>query len=370
MQPQKALYFPKLDNLRFFAFVLVFIHHAPYYHKSIIWKTISNFGWMGVDLFLCLSAFLFARLLLVEFQEFGDINVRYFYFRRALRIWPLYFFFFSVLLIISVLQSGWVSELWIRSIGMITFTDNLFTADMGYNTIILYSAHLWTISYEEQFYAVIPWILRKFYKIKSAKTIRILIVAILFGMLTRALFIYYGVTHPAIWVLPITHFESIFGGLILGLGLIDKILKKIPGWLELISGVLALWLITYLPNIGEIQWKLMLTYPLIGIGMSFILHAVLTAKLWPISFFLRNQVLSYLGKLSYGLYVYHFVGIKLAYTVSDYLVSPKRIIVYPTTVFITGLMITTLISILSYHLLEKPFLRLKERFSFIQTRPI
>jgi peptidoglycan/LPS O-acetylase OafA/YrhL len=370
MQPQKTLYFPKLDNLRFFAFLLVFIHHAPHFDNISIWRTVSNFGWLGVDLFLCLSAFLFARLLLIEFHKFGNVNIRYFYLRRVLRIWPLYFLFFSMMLIISMLQFGWISNVWIRSIGMITFTENIFTAVLGYNTIILYSAHIWTISYEEQFYLVIPWILRKFYQIESAKTIRILLVAILVGMLTRMIFIYYGVSHPAIWVLPITHFESIFGGLILGLGLYDRIMDKIPGWVHLIGGVLALWLVTTLPNINEIQWKLMLTYPLVGIGMSLILYAVLTARLWPISFIIENKIFRYLGKLSYGLYVYHIVSIKLAHTLSEYLISPKRTVVYPITVLITGLIITIMISVLSYHLFEKPFLHLKERFSFIRTRPL
>ena len=364
------MYFPKLDTLRFFAFLLVFIHHAPFFYDNLIWRTLSNFGWLGVDLFLCLSAFLFARLLLIEFREYGNINVRYFYLRRLLRIWPLYFLFFSMMLIISVLRFGWVSELLIRSIGLITFTDNIFTAVMGYNTIILYSAHIWTNSYEEQFYLVIPWVLRKFYQIKPSKTIRTLLIAIALGMLTRAIFIYFGVNHPAIWVLPITHFESIFGGLIIGLGLFDSILRKIPGWVQLMSGVLVLWLVTTLPNINEIQWKLMLTYPLVGIGMSLILHAVLTAKLWPISFLFENKILSYLGKLSYGLYVYHIVGIKFAHTLSEYFISPKRVLVYPAIVLIIGLMITIAISIISYHLYEKLFLRLKERFSFIQTRPL
>ena len=104
---KSALYYPELDSLRFFAFLLVLVHHAPYVKYIPLWKELSLYGWMGVDLFLALSAFLFARLLFVEHQEKGNINIGYFYLRRALRIWPLYFMFATVMLIVTIQKNGW-----------------------------------------------------------------------------------------------------------------------------------------------------------------------------------------------------------------------------------------------------------------------
>ena len=363
-------YYPELDSLRFFAFLLVLIHHSPYMKSVALWQTLSKYGWMGVDLFLGLSAFLFARLLYVEYQEKGDINVSYFYFRRALRIWPLYFFFFTAMLIISIQQDGWTPYMLKRSIGMLTFTDNIFTAIFGYNLVIWFSDHLWTISYEEQFYIIIPWVLRKFYQIKRVTTVFILISVMFIGMAIRALFIYNQVKHPDIWVLPITHFEAIFGGLIIGLGLFDKILKKIPSLILLSGGVLALYLVTRLPDIEDIQWMLMLTYPLIGLGMSFILSAVMQGNIWLLSTLFKNKILGYLGKISYGLYVYHVACIWLAQKIIETVISPERLLVHPLSILLLALTITILISMLSYHFLEKPFLRLKKRFTLIQSRPI
>ena len=367
---KSALYYPELDSLRFFAFLLVLVHHAPYVSYIPLWKTLSLYGWMGVDLFLALSAFLFARLLFVEHQEKGTVNVGYFYLRRALRIWPLYFIFLGVMVIITIQKNGWNSVVMQRFIGMLTFTDNLASARMGYNTAILYSAHIWTISYEEQFYLIIPWVLRKFYQLKNSTTVAILAGAMLIGMLIRALFIYFQFDHPVIWVLPITHFESIFGGLMVGLGLFDKPLKKIPGWLLLLTGIFALYLVTSLPNVNYIQWRLMYTYPLIGIGTSLILFAVMQGNLGPLTYMLKNKVLGYLGKISYGLYVFHFVGLELARNLISAYVSEARLLVYPATVLLLSLAITIAISMLSYQFLEKPFLRLKERFTFIKSRPI
>jgi len=367
---KSALYYPELDSLRFFAFLLVLVHHAPYVRSIPLWKTLSIYGWMGVDLFLCLSAFLFARLLFVEYQEKGNINVGYFYLRRALRIWPLYFIFLGVMLIITILLNGWNSVVMQRFIGMLTFTDNLASAMMGYNTAILYSAHIWTISYEEQFYLIIPWVLRKLYKIRNSTTGAILVGAMLIGMLIRALFIYNQFDHPVIWVLPITHFESIFGGLMVGLGLFDKHLKNIPGWLLLLVGAFALYLVTSLPNVNLIQWRLMLTYPLIGIGTSLILFAVMQGNLGPLSYLFKNKILGYLGKISYGLYVFHFVGLELAYNLTKTYITEERLLVYPATVLLLSLIITVAISMASYQFLERPFLRLKERFTFIKSRPV
>ena len=50
-------------------------------------------GGLGVDLFFCLSSFLITKLLLIEHEQTASIDIKSFYIRRILRIWPLYFFF-------------------------------------------------------------------------------------------------------------------------------------------------------------------------------------------------------------------------------------------------------------------------------------
>lgn len=363
-------YYPELDGLRFLAFLLVLIHHS-YYSESIpVWNILHNYGWIGVDIFLCLSAFLFTKLLFVEYEEKDTINIPYFYLRRILRIWPLYFFFFGIMLIYSLFLTGWDTNILLRSIGILTFTDNLFTMVYGYNRAIAFSKHLWTISYEEQFYLIIPWVLRVLYKFKKMTTIYILGIGMLIGVAIRLIFIYYKIRHPDIWVFPFTHFESILGGIIIGLGLFDKQLKKIPSWLSFITGVIVLWLVSNLPNVNITQWELMLTYPLVGIGTSLILFATLNGNLGFVSILLRNQWLRYLGKISYGLYVYHLIGIKLSSYIVDSFVSPNQHAVYPILVLISTLIVTIVISTLSYEILEKTFLRIKDRFTLIHSRSI
>ena len=256
-----------------------------------------------------------------------------------------------------------------RALGMLTFTDNFMAARWGYNNAILYSNHLWTISYEEQVYLLIPWVLLFLYQRKPSTAGLFLLGMGLLGTFIRAFMIYRGTNHPDIWVLPFSHFDSVLGGIVIGLGVLDKPLKKIPNLIWLALGILALWQVTQLPNVQKIQWELMYTYPLVGIGTSLIIYSLTQGNLWALSPLLRVRPLAYLGKISYGLYVYHKLGIYLAYRVVNQHIEPERELAYPAAGLLLALLITVIISTVSYEAFEKFFLRMKERFAVVKSRP-
>ncbi len=366
---KSSFYIPELDSLRFFAFLLVLIHHAGYSELINWWEVVARYGWMGVDLFLCLSAFLFTRLLYAEYQATGTVAVKNFYIRRAFRIWPLYIFFLILAIFLTVQKEGWSDFLITRALGMLTFTDNFLTARWGYNNSILYTPHLWTISYEEQVYLLIPWVLLFLYRRSGTTVSWLLLGAGLLGTLIRAVMIYRGVEHPDIWVLPYSHFDSVLGGIVIGLGTLDKQLKKVPNLIWLVLGILALWQVTELPNVQRIQWKLMLTYPLVGIGTSLIIYALTQGNLWAVSFLFRNKLLAYLGKISYGLYVYHKLGIFLANRIVHQYIEPTRELAEPVAGLLLAFLITVAMSVISYEAFEKFFLRMKDRFAVVKSRP-
>lgn len=373
----KTVYYPELDGLRFLAFLLVYIHHAPQLPTFGLLKPFESFfsilheyGWIGVDLFLCLSAFLFTKLLFTEHAIQGEINVKNFYIRRLLRIWPLYYVFITLMIVMTVSSQGWNGTVALRSLGLATFTDNIMAAFLGYN-MIFKSAHLWTISYEEQFYAVIPWLLRRLFGMSREEKLKI-VLAIFFGFTAiRAFMIYQNVDHPAIWVLPITHFEAILGGIVIGLGWLDHLRERISSQVLMAIGIIFLILVCNLPNLKIIGWNLMLSYPLVGAGVALIVSAILQEKQSFLKNIFRNKGVAYLGKISYGLYVYHLLAIQYGILIaSRFKIYPSRAVVFPLVVFIVGFGLTVVFSSASYRFLERPFLRLKGKFTTIQSRPI
>lgn len=102
---KNKFYFPALDGFRFIAFLMVFIDHSippiTIAGNSILYKFHhSGFLNFGVDLFFVLSAFLITKLLMIEHSIFGNFSIKDFLIRRALRIYPLYFFTLFICIIV------------------------------------------------------------------------------------------------------------------------------------------------------------------------------------------------------------------------------------------------------------------------------
>ncbi|CAM1372492.1 acyltransferase family protein [Tenacibaculum xiamenense] len=364
-QLKKRFYLPELDGLRFFAFLLVFIHHHPLISKVPVLSNLHTYGWIGVDLFFCLSAFLFAKLLIAEYKKTDTIHLKRFYIRRFFRIWPVYFLFTAIAISVFISTTDITSNLGLRIFGLFTFTDNIFTAINSYNPIP-FVPHLWTIAYEEQFYLIIPFLILLLVKVPSKMRFICFFISMILLNLIRTYFILEEISHPAIWVLPITHFESIVFGIVLGFGGFI-FLKKIcsPEILSLV-GVLFFCVICYLPNITETTYWLNVTYPLVGLSTTFILFAVLESN--SLQKFFSNKILVFLGKRSYGLYLYHFIGNWVGWQLVNYfkIEDTSALIISFTCSFF----VTIVISVVSYRFIETPFLKLKKNFEVIASRPV
>src|SRR5688572_15237444 len=210
----KRFFIPQLDSLRFIAFLFIFIHHSSFQGIPFL-ASIQNIGWIGVDIFFCLSAFLLTRLLLFEIADMRSVNIPNFFMRRILRIWPLYFTYCIIAILFSYYQGVLTHENWFRALGLLSFTDNILASIHYYNPI-LFTGHLWTISMEEQFYLMIPFVVSFLAGRNPRLRNLLLFIVLIIGTFIRLVFIDEGIKHPAIWVLPVTHFESILAGIFLG----------------------------------------------------------------------------------------------------------------------------------------------------------
>jgi peptidoglycan/LPS O-acetylase OafA/YrhL len=134
----------------------------------------------------------------------------------------------------------------------------------------------------------------------------------------------------------------------------------------LLCGGVATWIAVYAftvtsPTLQFTTWRMAVGHPFTALASAAVLLAVLGAQ----HAFFRNQILLYLGKISYGLYVLHefahFCAIRLVHASTPLAVLAQSIV---------GLALTIALAAASYRWLESPFLRLKERFAHVQSRPV
>lgn len=361
-----------LDGLRAIAFLIIFALHAE----------LLQFGWMGVQLFFVLSGFLITDILLrmKEKLSFKQYLVK-FYIRRVLRIFPLYYFFLLVMLGLST---------YFVSIGYKTNIMKVFIDQVSYAFLYIYNfysiyteyetsrliEHLWSLSVEEQFYIFWP-LLIFFTPTKYMK--QLFIAGIILGPLFRvSFFILYELidfqflrtpVSVALYPLPFTHIDAFAFGAYISRFSIPKAKEQliyltitipIIGFSSQylatgeIGTVSALGYPTKLPNAYQFLWA----YTLLNYWCAVLIYCVVQEKMF--TRFLESAPLRYLGKISYGLYIYHFPILWFAIRIRDIsaFVNTNHL-QYDLLAFVG----TILIASLSYHFIEKPFIQMKDHFA-------
>jgi peptidoglycan/LPS O-acetylase OafA/YrhL len=347
------MYFPRLDGIRFVAIMMVIILHFA----SSIGKHFST-GFYGVNLFFVLSGFLITSILISSKEK--SISKAYFTFviRRALRIFPAYYLTIFILILIG-------SEFIVNDLSyLLTYTYNYFVNDAE---SLPAHAHFWSLAVEEQFYIFFPiFVILLRSNIRYLTFFFILIISIayaqvFFDFLNIKKYDYVGLL-------------TNMGPLALGaLGAVvnkeSRLIKLIFGNIIIeISAIGFLILVLYTKN-----FKLMILFSSI-INLFLVLKASkFEYNLNFINIFLQNKIVTYVGKVSYGIYLYHGIVGKF---VSKYIFQPiwdwipfKQ---FPAISFLYDfdwifriILITicsTLLASLSFYYFEIYFLRLKDKY--------
>jgi peptidoglycan/LPS O-acetylase OafA/YrhL len=364
-----TIYRPELDILRFFAFLLVFMTHTEAQSADhlgghgvpvVIARALASFaigGRMGVDLFFMLSAYLITDLLLREKAIFGQLNVPAFYVRRALRIWPLYFGFIAAVKLFPALEIPNSTFSKVNLIAFLLFVGNWSFVFLGSVYSVL--GPLWSVSIEEQFYLVWPPIVSRLSRngILIASAVMIFI-----ANGDRAIeIVLYGHSLGKMWENTFVHMDLFAVGIAIAV-LLDGAAPQFK-WIYRVL-MFAGGLLCFAVRGGAMfdaatgQGLLALfSYPTVVIGCALFLLAFLGAPI-------RSRTLEYLGKISYGLYVYHTAAVEFIYR--SY---PGHGVIHEILRIVLCLLATIAISAISYAILEKPFLLLKKRFTFVKSRP-
>ena len=374
----RRYYRPELDVLRLTAFLGVFLTHrmdmAPIDATQYYWGYhISLVGVFGVPVFFLLSAFLITELLTREQELTGRIHLKAFYIRRMLRIWPLYFAVFFGLVLLTRFFPGIGRITPATQVAFSFFSGNWYICMNEW--IPCYPANpLWSISVEEQFYILIPLIAAY-----GGRPVMKL-VAFLFIGIAYLFLIYYGL-HPTTgfsseWTNSFVHFQFFSAGILLSLYLKGR-QPRLPLVVRFFMALAALgcWLVAsivcgihangpHLSNVFEavLGWLLIL----LGVILFFLSLLGIAAGFLP-------RLLVYLGRISYGLYMFHALLFYLVYnTCKDEMTQLSRVLhLYEWRNSVSAaiaLVFTIIIAMLSYHFFEQPFLRLKKRFTFVYSR--
>lgn len=384
-----TFYNPALDGLRFFAFFLVFLHHAPWTpvvqppfpNPWYFLVRIHECGWMGVDLFLCLSSYLITRLLWMEWKERGKVSILSFYCRRILRIWPLYFLvcFLGFYLMPRLGQDSpqWGTPEYHSFLGTYLIPHLAFYANMAaalHGPVASISlGPLWTVSLEEQFYLLCPLllVLARFDKRK--------ILAAGFGLLvvtvtSRFFFIQKGFSNAFIWVSLPTRLDPFVLGSLLALFEEEllRLVSKIPPALFMTLGICCIVGAMAFPDKELQRPSVVWLYSLLDLGWIFILFSTFMAG-W-LQRGIIHAPFPFWGKVSYGLYVYHAIALHFASMAVLWFQEKNRLYLHSWTVgwsiTLLAFLLTLTVAFLSYSVYEKPFLRIKKRFTFIRSMAV
>ena len=343
---------PELDLLRLTAFLMVFVAHTPRF-QHLGW--VMEAGGNGVCLFFLLSAFLIAELLMQERDHTHSVHARAYLLRRILRIWPLYFLAIGLGVAVGkVLPYLHVSP---RSIPwLLLFGSNFYIAHYGWELSAL--GPLWSLSVEEQFYLAIPWII-KFDHRHLLREFAICCFPLAYGML-----LWFGHTHatpnPQVWVNSLVQSQFFAAGILLALhfhtrgwniAVWQRLGLLTAGAVILVAGQIA----------GHLHGVAPTSASRLCLGYFMVLLSCIMLFLGFFNMSLRiPRALLYLGRISYGLYVYHtFFLLILAYRVNR--PSARQLLLLD----LISLGLTVLTASISYQCFERPFLRLKQRFTFV-----
>jgi peptidoglycan/LPS O-acetylase OafA/YrhL len=374
-------YAPELDALRFMAFLLVFCRHVVTYfggakHREVaaaartatsqaklppVWEMIQGVAGcfdFGVCLFFFLSSFLITKLLLIEREQTGTVAIRDFYIRRSLRIWPLYFLFLAVMSFISLFAPV-LHITWPRVIASCFFAANIPVLFHGWTGSPI--EPLWSVSLEEQFYLVWPG-----FAVIGRRAI--LYVSAAMAVISIGSLVYLGgAPYSKVW--PNTLVQCIFfsGGALTGVFFSSPQRKTLPQRVILFVSGFVCWITAssachIVKTEGTDALHLIGGYLLVLAGTFLILISILGAKLN-----LPGYV-THLGKISYGLYVFHVFFLQMCIGLTSKLHAPLIVVHFGSAML--ALAATIACAALSYKYLEAPFLTLKKRFTTVQSRPI
>lgn len=349
---------PGLDGVRGVAVVLVVL-----FHFGKLWRTeiggLLPAGYIGVDIFFVLSGFLITSLLLTERATAGSVSIKRFYIRRGLRLLPALVAVLIAHAIYTRTKHVSLEEELKQIAAVLAYVSNFAQTYWLPKMLTSGLSFTWSLAIEEQFYLLWPAVLL-FGVLRFCKT-RQSILVVVFGLalvsaLARAVIWKFGSGYPAAYMLPIARAD----GLLIGAGCAFLWRWRwVPTqWLNEVALVAFLGLIGTAFVVPR-QSSVMFWGGFTVVSLAAAVLVVATAEnAWIGASWMEAHWLRTLGKVSYGLYLWHALSLRIAFSIFDG--SDKLFVAC------VGLVLTGATTGASWFLVEQPFLRLKRRFEIVR----
>jgi len=388
------VYFPGMNGIRFIAAFSVIFHHIEQTKFWIndpainnypnIWGTMfcDNIGHKGRIIFFVLSGFLITYLFLAEINKTGTLNLQKFHTRRALRVWPVYVItvLFAFLILprytdiyhsngdsfnVQLFDGYWI-KFGVVLLMMANFARFLFEPVLG-------ATQLWSIAVQEQFYLVWPFLTRFFKK----QFLKFLVVFIVFKVSVEILMKVY-LDHYSVF--PNTIITS------------DRLVTMIKWWEIFAVDQLAIGALCAYIFINKKDKILNFIYNRVFVSLIFIVYIYLffikvdfyghtfvegliaavimmnisTNAKFPVK--LENKLFNYLGNISYGIYLFHNICVISILNLLIYYTNfSGNVFLFNLVLYAGSIIVTLIVSGLSYKYVENYFLKQKVKFEVIKS---
>ena len=356
----KMPYRPEIDGLRGFAVISVVLYH---FEKIFLDTSFFQGGFLGVDIFFVISGYLISSLIFKELKANKDFSFINFYLRRIRRILPVLAFviLISSLISINIFIPEKLQFFFKSATSSWLFLSNFFF----WRTSIVYNSedsinipllHTWSLSIEEQFYAIFPLFIFIVYKFFRNKLIALIYVLAITSLIIASVTSMYFPTFN-FYSLPTRIWELLFGSIIAYYEIFKNHkfkINKISKIFITVTVCLSLLFIKF--GSDEIYHPSLIT--LVPVMSSVFIICFCRQNSFFISRFLRTKFLVFLGLISYSLYLWHyplFVFLKnLNFNAQD-LLYLKYLVFF----------LSFIISIFTFYFIEKPIRKKSFKLNYL-----
>lgn len=381
---KKPLHFVQLDTLRFIAAFLVVLAHAwegwvGWWGKpQLVSYTENNeqhYTWIGermhmaihnmnfgVDMFFLISGFLITYLLLKEKNDKGKINIPAFFLRRILRIWPLYFFIIAITPFLFAWMKTSAPDMHEPEYSPVIFFWNNFRSIATERWDFPF-AHFWSICIEEHFYLVWPFLVALF-PMRWLPQVFITVIGISIGY--RIYAVQEGLGWYSIYLNTFSRIDVLaIGGLAAWWHYHRPYSLNLSLYTRILLYALLIWGFTYIDlnewnSLFDTVWKKYTMLLVAGLlMMNYVFSPDVFFKWGP------KHIINYLGRTCFGIYLWGNILLQIIiYKVMlPYFPMGKWYVYWPIVIGSS-----LVLPIISYELIEKPFLKLKTKFAIVKTR--